>query len=126
MFGTGTLVANVVKGGAIRPGTSPGILTLQGNYTQLSTGSLNVELGGTSPGTGHDQLVVAGATQLAGTLSLSLVGGHQPVVGAHYRFLTSGTTTGAFEKLTGSLLTNGRRLEPAYDASGAEIQVVSP
>ncbi|HSH15691.1 MAG TPA: hypothetical protein VLD18_06645, partial [Verrucomicrobiae bacterium] len=45
--GVGTVSTEVNNsGGTVAPGLSIGILTIQGNYTQSSTGTLNIELGG--------------------------------------------------------------------------------
>ena len=48
--GSGTVKANVVNRGLVIPGDSPGILTIDGDYAQASTGSLDIEVGGTTAG----------------------------------------------------------------------------
>lgn len=54
--------------GELKPGNSPGILTINGDYTQTSTGVLAIELGGFVAGTEYDQLIVNGtATFEAGS-----------------------------------------------------------
>ncbi|MDP1663377.1 MAG: GC-type dockerin domain-anchored protein [Phycisphaerales bacterium] len=59
-------------GGTVRPGNSAGTITLsQGSsngYIQEAGGTLEVEIGGTSPGTEYDRLVIDGGATLAGTL----------------------------------------------------------
>ncbi len=67
--------ANVEAGGTVAPGVSPGILTIDGNYTQTTGARLEIEIGGTTPGTDYDQLIVTGtATFEAGTaINLSLI-----------------------------------------------------
>jgi hypothetical protein len=57
-------------GGTLAPGGSPGTTTIMGNYS-LNSGDLAIELEGTDPGTGYDQVVVTGDVSLAGGLSLS-------------------------------------------------------
>ena len=47
-------------GGTVAPGNSPGILTVDGNYTQDAGGTLALEIGGLMPGEQHDKLVVNG------------------------------------------------------------------
>jgi len=47
--------------GTIRPGNSPGILTVNGDLALNNTSILDLEIGGTIPGTEHDQIVVTGA-----------------------------------------------------------------
>jgi hypothetical protein len=59
--------------GVVAPGASPGILTCSNfNAGTLGAGTLQVELNGTTPGTGYDQLSVQGTVALSGiTLSAS-------------------------------------------------------
>lgn len=63
----GTLAIN---GGTHAPGNSPGIMTTAGNYTLAASATLQIEIDGTTPGTQHDQVGVAGTVTLAGTLDL--------------------------------------------------------
>lgn len=66
--GSGTINGNVINNGTGSPGNSPGILTINGDYTQGSTGVLEIELGGFVAGTEYDQLIVGGtATFEAGS-----------------------------------------------------------
>ncbi|MCU0794348.1 MAG: autotransporter-associated beta strand repeat-containing protein [Akkermansiaceae bacterium] len=68
--GSGTVGdLTIDSGGFFSPGNSPGIMTVDGAYTQ--NGTLVAELNGLTPGTGHDQVVVNGSVNLAGALSLS-------------------------------------------------------
>jgi len=72
LSGNGTLNANLVNsGGTIYPGTSPGVLTVAGHYTQGSGGTLVMEINGTAPGQ-FDRLLVTGHAALDGALSLSV------------------------------------------------------
>src|SRR5262249_23076003 len=66
LSGAGTIAADVTNAGQVSPGSSPGLLTIDGNYVQTSTGALAMEIGGTTPETGFDQLVVSGSATLAG------------------------------------------------------------
>jgi hypothetical protein len=52
LVGSGTLSSNLVNGGTDSPGASPGIITVDGNYTQESGGILEIELGGDQAGSG--------------------------------------------------------------------------
>jgi hypothetical protein len=79
--GTGTVGGIAVSGGTVSPGdpvTSPGRLTAAGNVSLRSVptgpaGIFVVQLNGTAPGTGYDQLQSAGSVNLAGaTLTASL------------------------------------------------------
>ena len=72
--GTGTFNVSATtfsNAGDVNPGTSPGILSITGNFPQISTGVLNMEIGGLIAGTDFDQLDINGAATLDGTLNVS-------------------------------------------------------
>jgi hypothetical protein len=73
--GTGTIFGSLNNDATVAPGNSPGILTVDGNYTQGASGTLALEIGGLVPGEEHDKLVVTGTATLAGTLDVSLING---------------------------------------------------
>jgi len=74
--GSGTVVGNLNNpSGTVAPGNSPGILTVDGNYTQGGSGTLALEIGGLVPGEDHDKLVVSGIATLDGTLDVTLING---------------------------------------------------
>ncbi len=70
----GTSAATVNNSGTLAPGLSPGVLTINGNYTQTASGTLSVEILSL---TSFDQLVVNnGSAILDGNLDLYLLPGH--------------------------------------------------
>ena len=73
--------------GTVAPGNSPGILTIDGNYTQGDTGTLALEIGGLVPGDDHDKLVVMGIADLDGTVAVELTGGFGPSTGDEFDVL---------------------------------------
>ncbi|MEM7787418.1 MAG: T9SS type A sorting domain-containing protein [Bacteroidota bacterium] len=100
--GAGTLAFDgpVVFGGTVRPGTSPGILTIAGDGLPPEAGAvLDVEVGGTTPGTEHDQLVVTGTAALGGTLRMTLLDGFEPSGGDRVTLLRAASVTGAFDAI---------------------------
>ncbi|MFO0940973.1 MAG: PKD domain-containing protein [Pirellulales bacterium] len=101
--GTGSFTGNVLNQGTVAPGNSPGIVTINGNYTQSSGASLQIELQGTNPTVpDFDQLFVNGAVSLAGTLDVSLLGGFNPSVGNSFKIIDndgSDAITGTFTGL---------------------------
>jgi hypothetical protein len=103
LSGAGTLNANLANGGAVVPGASPGTLTIAGgnNYQQAATGTLLLELGGTSAGTQYSQLAVAGAASLAGGLKLCLINGFIPQPGDTFQVLTCAARVGTFSGISG-------------------------
>lgn len=63
--GSGTVGALIVStGGFVTPGNSPGILTVNGNYTQA--GQYTAEIAGTTAGTSYDQIAVTGTVDVTG------------------------------------------------------------
>lgn len=72
--GSGTVGATTVNG-TLAPGNSPGILTT-GNLSLASGSFLDMEIGGVTPGNvadSHDQVVVTGTVNIAGTADLNIV-----------------------------------------------------
>jgi hypothetical protein len=116
--GGGTLTANVLNGGLVSPGTSPGTLTIVGAYDQTETGILAIDLA--SAGS-YDKLIVNGDVQLGGLLEVNLLGGYEPMLGATFDVLDwTGSALGAFELL--SLPELGAEL--AWDTSLLDAQGV--
>ena len=74
--GTGTITGNVSGTGTVAPGTSPGVLTINGNFTPGGTVELEAASPYTTAGTHFDRIVVNGAVNLsAATLSFIGAGG---------------------------------------------------
>jgi len=68
LFGSPTItgvLTTTVAGATIAPGMSPGIVN-SGNLSLAAGSNLNVELLGTTPGTGHDQINVTGTVNITG------------------------------------------------------------
>jgi hypothetical protein len=81
--GFGILTGDVQSAGTISPGLSTGALTIAGNLSLQSGSVLDFELGGLNQGNstdGYDFLDVNGNFSLAGSLSLSLMGGFQSLL----------------------------------------------
>ena len=69
--GSGTINGDVtVDGGAVNVGHSPGLMTINGNFTMTANGLMNMEIWGTYPGYQYDQLKVSGNTYVNGTLNV--------------------------------------------------------
>jgi outer membrane autotransporter protein len=92
--GSGNYHGTVVNGGKIAPG-DPQTMTIIGNYTQLPTGTLDLQIAGTNPADA-DHLVVTGQATLGGFLELDFVNGFAPQAGNVFNLLTFGSTTGQF------------------------------
>ena len=105
MKGTPTIRGSVTSDGKVAPGNSPGVITINGDYTQTASGSLEIEIGGLTPGTLHDQVVVTGAASLAGHLDVPIVSvpgypAYVPQVNDEITFLTTANgVSGKFDSL---------------------------
>jgi len=90
LSGSGTIIGDITSAGTISPGNSPGILTIDGNYVQAPTGILTIELGGLTPGSEHDQLIITGDASLGGTLNVQLLDGFQLGEGMQFNIISVG------------------------------------
>jgi hypothetical protein len=122
--GSGTIEANLTNAGTLSPGSSPGTITVDGDFTQESTGTLAIELGGTTPGTQYDQLVVTGAAALDGTLDVSVIDEFSPSLGESFTILTYTSHTGSFDMLNLPTLGLGLAWKIAYESTAVTLTVV--
>jgi uncharacterized repeat protein (TIGR01451 family) len=102
--GSGTITGALSNGGAMRPGLSPGTITITGNYTQTATGALDIEIAGVGSA---DLLAVTGTATLNGTLNVQNIGGYTPANGAGFQIVTHGTRVGDFATKTGLAYVGG-------------------
>ncbi|HKI36899.1 MAG TPA: autotransporter-associated beta strand repeat-containing protein [Gemmataceae bacterium] len=95
LAGSGTIDANVTNYGLVSPGGAgaTGTLTINGNYTQMGSGNLDIGLAST---TAIDQLMISGLATLAGTLNVSLLNGFVPKSGDSFEIMTYGSYSGKF------------------------------
>ena len=85
LSGTGTVgdTVTIKAGGTLAPGNSAGALDT--SNLVLNTGAtLAIEIGGTAPGVGYDQVRVFGSVTLAGTLSISPLNNFTPESGTTF------------------------------------------
>jgi hypothetical protein len=127
LIGSGTLAANLVNGGTVSPGASPGIITVDGDYTQQTDGTLEIQLGGTTTDL-FDQLIVTGAATMNGTLTVTLLPGFTPQEGDTFFIIdhsgegSSGTYT--FDTVDLPDLPGGLSLEIDFADPGVTLTVV--
>ena len=79
----------------------PGTLNVGGNYTQESSGTLGISLGGLTAGTQFGQLNATGTATLAGTFNVSAVSSYQPLPGNMYQVMNFASKTGDFSTYNG-------------------------
>jgi len=137
--GVGTIVGALTNAGTVAPGSSPGVLTVQGSYTSAGNATLVIEVDGATPGTGaghHDQIVVTGTPgtfTAAGTLvattrgiSGSASNSYTPSLGQTFTIVSaSGGILGSFSGLTqpASGLASGTRFDLSYGRTSLTLAV---
>jgi hypothetical protein len=102
--GSGRVGGNLTNsGGTVAPGQSAGILAVEGNFVQASSGTLVAELNGEAVGTSYDQLSVAGTATLAGTLQIVATSQAEPQVRGEqneFEIVVASVVNGQFNTVT--------------------------
>ena len=102
LTGSGTIQGHVQNSGIVAPGSSPGLLTISGDYTQTAAGKLVIELGGDVRGVGYDALDITGKADITGSnLIIALYGKYNPLTGTYDILHAAGGVTGEFGTLAG-------------------------
>ena len=120
----GTLVN---QGGVLAPGDVVGT-TIVNRYEQAAGGTLEMEIGGTAPGTQFDRLIVStDGGILAGTLDLRMVGGFTPTLGDSFLIIETlvGNLSGTFSNVLGTDIGGGLGFDVIYGLNGITLQVIS-
>ncbi len=118
----GTFTGNVNNDGTLElNGNSPGILTIAGNYTQTSAGTLDVEIGGTTAGGDYDQLNVSGTATLDGALNVTRINSFAPVAGDSFDILNFASSSGNFAAVNGVSPFDTGLLTPVYTSTGLTL-----
>ncbi|MGH8317796.1 MAG: PEP-CTERM sorting domain-containing protein [Steroidobacteraceae bacterium] len=142
--GNGAVVGNVTNAATVAGATSsttPGLLTITGNYTQTSGGALSeLVTGATTRGTDYGAINISGSAALAGALDVSVANGFTFSGKQSYDVLNfaPGTLSGGFDTLSydgnstsgeGLLeIGNNLALGLAYEGSTGQVllDVVTP
>ena len=125
LTGPGTINADVIDGSEVIPGGAgaAGTLTINGNYTQTASGTLNIDLGGTTAGGQYDQLAVVGTASLGGMVNVALINAFQPTLGNTFQVLTFASSSGGFNFYNGIVLSNGLILDPTLNPTNLTLAV---
>ncbi|MGC1490881.1 MAG: choice-of-anchor D domain-containing protein, partial [Candidatus Acidiferrum sp.] len=110
--GVSTTVGNI----AIGTGTA-------GNYTQGTTGALNIKIAGSSAGQ-YDTVTATGSATIAGTLNVTL-DGYSPVLDNSFTILTGGTVSGTFATTNLPALSAGLGWKVTYNTTSVVLSVVT-
>ncbi|MBX3432177.1 MAG: sulfatase-like hydrolase/transferase [Pirellulales bacterium] len=134
-FTGGRLQANAVngdldiEGGVFEVGLGVAGIVATGDIT-LASGAISFEFGGTTPGTGYDQLVVGGAVALAGGMNVTLAnlggGTFSPSLGQTFNILSAAEgVSGTFSSYSMPSLAPGRHWVIRYAPKSVSIQVAA-
>jgi hypothetical protein len=119
--GVGTIGGGLRSAGDVRPGHSPGTLTVEGDYEQAAGGVLTIELAGLGAAQ-FDRLAVTGQAVLGGTLAVRAIDGFQAHAGDTFVVLTRGGGSGTFATVT-SDLGSGLMATVEYAATTVTVRI---
>ncbi|XAM00624.1 PEP-CTERM sorting domain-containing protein [Phycisphaeraceae bacterium D3-23] len=98
---------NVFLHGDLRPGNSPAAVHHDAHLFLMATATTQIELGGTTPGSQHDQINNLKSTTLGGTLDIQLINGFDPAQGETFDIFNLATSSGTFADILLPLLDSG-------------------
>ncbi len=128
LFGTGTIAGNTQSSGTINVGDAAlqaAKLAVTLNYTQNSSGVLNIDIGGLTVGTKFDQLNITDAATLNGTLNLDLINGFVPAIGAAFDVMNFSSLKGTFATVNGTAINSSEHFKVVYNPTNVTLDVVS-
>ena len=116
--GQGTVIGELLNqgGGIVAPGRSAGIIDAT-EFTQTSTGELQIEVGGLIPSTDYDQLTVGTVAKLNGLLGVTLIDGFFPKFYDEFDIITADDIQDEFDDYAGDVFRLGSThtaLVPVY------------
>ena len=116
LSGSGKVNGNVVSRGftTVKPGDSPGILSIDGNFMQRQ-GLLDIEIGGTILGSEYSQLQISDLSRLInGDLEADLINSFVPSFDDAFVILTASNVQGIFVNAPETLAVNGGVFDVIY------------
>jgi len=125
--GSGTVQApSITSSAVVSPGATNAVLNLAGNYTQLLGGSIQFDIGGTSPGVNQSQVNVTGTAKLGGLIALRFSPGYVPAVNSSNLVLTAASRSGQFPFQDHFyLLGQNKRIVPVYGPTSLVLATIS-
>jgi fibronectin-binding autotransporter adhesin len=126
--GAGTIHSNTSNDATMSAGDAgkAGLLSITGTYTQLSSGTLNANIGGTTVGTLYSQLKISGTASLGGTLAVTLINSFTPQIGQTFTVLSAtGGLGGTQFSNTTIAINSSEQFDISYTSTGVVLTVVS-
>ncbi len=125
--GSGTLDmsdAAFQNDGDFEPGEGTASLSFIGDFHQTASSVLDIEIGGMTAGSDHDEFVVLDSVSLAGTINLTTVNGFAPAIGDSFVVVTHNGRVGQFANITSSIPGGGEAFQVAYYPNQVVVKTV--
>ena len=119
--GAGSTTGNIEYAASYKVGNSPDVVSVQ-NVLLDSTSTLIMELAGTLPGSGYNQLDISGLATLNGTLDVTYLDGFSPSAGDSFEIF-EGRTAGSFSTINLPALSDGLSWNTSNLATNGTISV---
>ena len=113
-------VGDFLNSGTLAIGTASAF-TASGDFSQLASGVVSLEIGGLDADTQFGRLLVEGRASLDGSLDVRLVDGFLPTAGDSFEVLTFSSRVGEFSGFSGLDLDAGLSLTPQYNAGSLTL-----
>jgi hypothetical protein len=103
-----------------------GVISVTNNYTQLATGAVDVQIGGTTAGTRYSQVNITGKATLSGTLNIAIINAFKPTVGQTFTILNASTgITGTFSTVNGTSIDSTKHFSVSYNPTTVMLTVAA-
>jgi len=123
--GTFSGTTNLVTfSGGYSPGDSPAAISFGGDVAFTPSNALLLEIQGLAPGSGYDQVNVAGNLQAGGSIDLAVDPGLALSAGDSFTLLSWQTRAGEFAGISGIQQGNNLDLGVRYDSTSLVVKVV--
>ncbi|MCA9262275.1 MAG: hypothetical protein KDA60_00440 [Planctomycetales bacterium] len=116
--GGGTIVGDLINAASVAPKRS---LVIQGDYTQLENGALEIDIAGYVPGFEHGLLTVSGQANINGSLIVLRDPSFVPTEGDSFQIVASDGLSGVFTELSGLDLGGNSIASPEYQPTGIQL-----
>lgn len=107
------------------PGSSPGTMTLDGDYVQGAGGMIEIEIGGTTPGVDYDQLIITGNATINGIIVLKFINGYTPAAGQQFNIIDTGGSFTGSPRVIVQGLAPGWQFTTGFDVLSDEFRINS-
>lgn len=126
--GNGTIDCPLQMAGLFQPGLAgAGKISVTGDLDMQPTSRTQIEIGGATPVSQHDQVVCLEQVMLDGQLEISLIGGFEPLSGQTFDVLLSAPSglAGTFDSVVGTAIGSDLRFTVEYLSDRVRLAVVA-